>query len=211
MHLKSRFLFIGMGMLICFFLIIYTSTARAYETSEAAKDLTAMGLAYSTHIFFHELGHQVVADEVGAEAHNMSFMTRRNGQFYFGLSTYKSMPAESKLAYAAGGDRMAGYTFEYALQSYRNHPTTFNKALLFFSGADFLIYTLIANYQNPENDTYDPNLIRKETGCSKETLLGMVAAKTFTNAYRVMNEDANFIPYISVDKHSALFMVQFHF
>ena len=188
-----------------------TKTAGAYESMEAAKGLTAVGLAYSTHIFFHELGHQVVADDVGAEAHNMYFMTKKNGRFYFGLSTYKSIPEESKLSYAVGGERMAGYTFEYALQSYRHKPTTYNKALLFFSGADFLLYTAMANYVDPDNNFYDPNLIRKETGCSKDKLLGIVAAKTFMNAYRIMDEDANFVPYIMVDNHSASFMVRFKF
>lgn len=211
MFYKTRPFIISITLIICLLLLITSSKTRAYETSEAVKDMTTLGLAYSTHIFFHELGHQVVADDVGAEDHNMSFLTRRNGQFYFGLSTYQNIPVESKLAYAAGGDRMAGYTFEYALQSYRNNPTTFNKALMFFSGADFLIYTMIANYQNPDNDMYDPNLIRKETGCSKEMLLGMVAAKTFANAYRVMNKDANFVPYIMVDRDSASFMMQIKF
>ncbi|MBN1850523.1 MAG: hypothetical protein JW932_18285 [Deltaproteobacteria bacterium] len=204
-------LFIMHTSLILFIMLSSNTNAPAYETTAAIKDMASLGLAYSTHIFFHELGHQVVADDVGAEGHNMTFLTKKNGQFYFGLSTYQNIPAESKLAYAAGGDRMAGYTFEYALQSYRNHPTTFNKALMFFSGADFLIYTIIANYQNPGNDMYDPNLIRKETGCSKETLLGIIAAKTLANAYRVMNKDANFAPYIMVDRDSASFMMRFNF
>ena len=183
----------------------------AYDFSEGAKGTFFIGAAYSTHLFMHELGHHIVAGDVGGKSLDMRFFTRKNGNFYFGLSSAKGIPKESKLSYAAGGDRMAGYTFEYALQSYRQKPTTFNKALMFFSGADFLFYTAFANYYEPDKLSYDPNRIRHETGCSKDMLLGIVAAKTFMNAYRVMNEDANFIPYIMVNKTSASFMVKFIF
>ena len=175
------------------------------------EDPAAIGLAYMAHLFFHELGHQVVADEVGADSHRISFFTNKNGKFYPGVSTYKSIPKESKLPYAAGGERMASFIFEYALQSYRQEPTTFNKALMFFSGADFLAYTLLANYVHPDNDMYDPNIIRAETGFSKEMLLSVVAAKTLLNAYRVINEDANFTPIVWVDKNSAGIGIHFHF
>jgi hypothetical protein len=163
------------------------------------------------HLFFHELGHEVVADEVGADSHSISFFTNKNGKFYPGVSTYKSIPKESKLPYAAGGERMASFTFEYALQSYRREPSTFNRALMFFSGVDFLAYTLLANYVHPDNDMYDPNIIREEIGCSKETLLSIVAAKTLLNAYRVINEDADFTPMVWVDKKSAGIMIRFNF
>lgn len=89
------------------------------------------------------------------------------------------MPAKSLLPYAVGGERMASYTFEYSLQSYRNNPTTDNKALmLFFSCVNFLGYTVMGNYLNPENNMYDPNIIREEAGCSKEMLLGLFLTKT---------------------------------
>jgi len=167
------------------------------------NDVASIGSAYATHIFMHEMGHQVVAEEVGADSPQMSFFTRKGGTFYPGLSTHKGIPQESKLPYAAGGERMAGFTFEYALQSYHRKPTTYNKALMFFSCTDFIVYTLMANYVNPENDTYDPNLIREETGLSKEALLSLVMAKSLLNTYRVMNPDARVIPMIWVDKESA--------
>jgi hypothetical protein len=115
------------------------------------------------------------------------------------------------LPYAVGGERMAGYTFEYALESYRREPTTYNKALMFFGCADFLAYTLLANYVHPDNDMYDPNLIRAETGLSKEALVSLVAIKTLMNTYRVFNENASFTPMIRVDKVSAAFMISFEF
>ncbi|GAG48033.1 unnamed protein product, partial [marine sediment metagenome] len=83
--------------------------------------------------------------------------------------------------------------------------------LMFFSCADFLAYTLLANYVNPDNDMYDPNLIREETGLSKEVLLGLVLAKSFLNAYRVMNQDARVIPIIWIDKESAALLLCFRF
>ena len=112
---------------------------------------------------------------------------------------------------AVGGERMAGFTFNYALDSYHYQATTFNKALLFFSCADFFIYTLLGNYVHPENDLYDPNLIREETGLSKGTLLSVVAVKSLLNAYRVVNEDARFFPMIAVDNKTAAFLIGFEF
>jgi len=141
----------------------------------------------------------------------MSFFTWKGGNFYPGLSTYKNIPQESKLPYTVGGERMAGFTFEYALQSYHRKPTTYNKALMFFSCADFLAYTLLANYVNPENDMYDPNLIRQETGLSKEVLLGLVITKSFLNAYRVTNPNARVIPVIMLDKERTALILRIPF
>jgi hypothetical protein len=157
------------------------------------------------------MGHQIVADDVGAKSHRMSFFTSQNGKFYPGVSLYKSIPEESKLPYAAGGERMAGYTFEYALQSYRQNPTTFNKALMFFSNVDFLAYTVMANYVYPDNDMYDPNIIREETGVGKEILLSFAAAKMLINTYRIFDEDVPFSPVIEVDKHSVFLKLRFNF
>ena len=198
---------IMMGLLVCLFLMGNAQTACAF----GFRDVASIGAAYMTHLSLHELGHQVVAEEVGADTPQISFFTRRNGRFYPGLSTYKNIPEQSKLPYAVGGDRMAGVTFDYALQSYRYQPTTFNKALLFFSCADFFVYTLLGNYVHPENDLYDPNLIREETGLSKGALLSIVAVKSLLNAYRVVNEDARLFPMIAVDHNSAAFLIGFQF
>jgi len=80
-----------------------------------------------------------------------------------------------------------------------------------FGCMDFLVYTLLANYVSPENDLYDPNLIRKETGLSKGVLLALVGAKSLLNTYRVFNRDAKLIPVIWADKNSAAFMLCFRF
>ena len=204
---KIRPVVIARGLMVCLFFVPQAERAYAFDFEDAA----AIGAAYTTHLFMHEMGHQVVAEEAGADSPQMSFFTWKGGNFYPGLSTCKNIPQESKLSYAVGGERMAGFTFEYALQSYRREPTTYNKALMFFSCADFLAYTLLANYVNPENDMYDPNLIRQETGLSKEVLLSLVMAKSFLNAYRVMNPDARVIPMIWVDKESAALMLRIPF
>lgn len=198
---------IAAGLIVCLFFMPTAERASAFNFEDAA----AIGAAYTTHLFLHEMGHQVVAEEVGADSPQMSFFTRKGGNFYPGLSTHKSIPQESKLPYAAGGERMAGFTFEYALQSYHRKSTTYNKALMFFSCTDFLVYTLLANYGNPENDMYDPNLIREETGLSKEVLLSLVMARSLLNTYRVMNKDAKFVPMIWVDKESAALVFRIPF
>ena len=197
----------GTGLALCVLLLFSPIDVLAFDF----KDAASIGAAYTTHLFFHEMGHQVVAEDVGADSHKMHFFAVKDGKLYPGLSTYKDIPKESKLPYAVGGDRMAGFTFEYALQSYRRKPTTFNKALMFFSCVDFPVYTLLANYVSPDNEMYDPNLVRSETGCSKEVLLSLVMAKSLLNAYRIMDQDANFTPMISVDKQSALLTIRFNF
>lgn len=199
------------GLLLFISFTPRNEAAFAFDLTKTAKDVVAIGAAYSTHLFLHELGHQVVADDVGAESHEMNFLTRRNNKFYFGLSTYQNIPVESKLPYAVGGERMAGLTFEFALQSYRQKPTIYNKALMLISGVDFLAYTLVSNYASPEDDVYDPNLIRTETGISKGMLLSLVAAKSLLNAYRVWDEKAHFIPLVWTDKKSAGLAIRFEF
>jgi hypothetical protein len=181
--------------------------AQAWEWS----DMVDIGMAYVTHLYLHELGHQVIADEVGAENHQIQFMKQKNGQYYLGLSTYDKIPQKSKLPYAVGGDRMAGLTFEYGLASYRERPTTFNKALLLFTTVDFVGYTLLSNYVHSGDNMYDPNLIREETGISKELLLGMVLTKALVNTYRVFSGSDRLTPEIRTDTDSATFVLNFHF
>lgn len=175
------------------------------------KDILSIGAAYTTHLFLHETGHQAVAARVGAKQSEMHFFTNKKGNFYPGLSTYEDIPEESKLPYAVGGEQTAACTFEYALDSYRDEPSTYNKALMFFSCFDFFAYTLLANYVKTEDDMYDPNLIREETGCSKEMLLSLVTAKTLLNAYRIANPDFKVAPVIWVNDTSAALMLRVPF
>lgn len=195
------------GFLVWLLLVRPAQPAFAFQLN----DIISVGAAYTTHLFLHEMGHQVVAQEVGAAGSEIHFLTNKGGDFYVGISTYDSIPEESRLPFALGGERMSGFTFDYALESYRKHPTTYNKALLFFSGADFLAYTLVSNYIYPNAHMYDPNLVRDETGCSKEVLLSLVLGKTLLNAYRVANPDVNFAPEVWVDNRSAALLLRFPF
>ena len=201
--LKSMAIVFFAGLLI----IAQNHNVTAFDLGE----VVAIGTAYSTHIFLHEVGHQVVADEVGADSSHMSFFTFKQGKFYPGLSTSKGIPEESVLSHAAGGESMATYTFEYALDSYRRSPTTFNKSLLFFTCVDFVLYTVMSNYITPDDETYDPTIIRDETGCSKELFLSLVLAKSMVNTYRIYNQDANIVPMILIDRNSAALVFQFSF
>jgi len=185
-----------------------TPTAHAFDY---IKDTAAIGAAFMTHLTLHEIGHQAVAAEVGADSAQMRFFSMKDGKFYPGLSTHENVPEDSRLPYAIGGEYMACHTFEFALQSYRQKPTTYNRALMFFSGTDFVWYTLLAFYVYPQDDSYDPNSIREETGLSKEMMLSFVVAKALMNVYRVYNKDAKFIPMLRVDKTSAALVVRFDF
>jgi hypothetical protein len=196
----------------CFLIVLLVACgpmkrAQAWEWS----DMVDIGMAYMTHLYLHELGHQVIADEVDAENHQIQFLKQEKGQYYLGLSTYDKIPEKSKLPYAVGGDRMAGLTFEYGLASYREKPTTYNKALIFFTTVDFVGYTLLSNYVHSEDNMYDPNLIREETGIDKELLLGMVMTKAMINAYRFVSGDDRLTPEIRTDTHSAAFVLNYHF
>lgn len=193
------------------FVVIIASIPRWTRAMEL-KDVVLVGAAYGTHLFLHDYGHRVVAEEVGADPPKMHFFGVKHGALYTVLFAYKSsMPEESKLPLAAGGYWMEGYTFEFALQSYHLEPTTYNKALMVFSCVNFLAYTWLANYAHPESNMYDPNLIRTEIGLSKGAMLSFVTTKTALNAYRIFNPKAKLIPWIRLDKTSAALMIGIQF
>ena len=198
------------ALLLIAVLLLFSSPSNAFA-SDYATDTAAIAAAFVTHLTLHEMGHQVVAEEAGADSPKMQFFVRKNGKFYPGLSTHKGIPKKSRLSYALAGERMAGSTFEYALDSYHRKPTTYNKALMFFSCTDFLWYTLLANYMHDDNDTYDPTIVRQETGLSKEMLLSLVMVKSFMNAYRVYNKDARFMPAIMVGRSNVAFVIRYDF
>ena len=79
--------FISMFLLFSSFMLPCPG-ALAFDFEDAAS----IGAAYTTHLFFHEMGHQVVAEDVGADSPQMNFFTRKNGRFYPGLSTYQNNP-----------------------------------------------------------------------------------------------------------------------
>jgi hypothetical protein len=192
-------------------LIILSLTSSRLAWSFNFFDLFEIGSAYLTHLTIHEMGHQIVADEVGATNHKITFFTEKKGDFYLGLSTYDSIPSESRLPYAMGGERMNSISYEYHLAAYRRNPTTFNKTMLFFDTTSFLGYTLLANYVNPDNKGYDPTLIRTEIGMSKELMLSFVLTKTALNTWRIFHPEMRWTPVLESDFESVKFKLVYCF
>lgn len=194
---------------LSFFIFSQASFSNAGEIG--FTDLMEIGSAYLTHLSLHELGHQLVADEVGVTNHKITFFTHKRGEFYLGLSTYDSIPKESRLPYAMGGERMVSVSFEYNLEAYQRNPTTFNKAMLFFDTFDFFAYTLLANYVNPDNYCYDPTLMRAEMGMSKGMMLSLVTIKTALNTWRIFNPQTHWSPVLESDFNSVRFQLRYRF
>ena len=166
-------------------------------------DVFQVGAAFITNFTVHELGHEVVANYVGAKGSELNFLTSQNGSFFLGTSTVSEIDDKSRLPYHMGGEFFADMTFEHALKDYRQNPTTYNKSLVFFSGTDFAWYCLYAYYLSDGHSYYDPVSIQKETGLSKDTIFSIALAKTMVNTYRVYSGQDRVIPYFTVDKYSA--------
>lgn len=184
--------------------------SRAEEWS--ITDPLAVGLAFLTNLAVHESGHFMIADGVGAEDASLKFFSREQGTFFLGLSTASDIPDESVFTYRLGGEIAASYTFELALQRVRRRPTTYNSALLFFSGTDFFWYTLYAFYLAPEEDgRYDPVGVREVTGFSRTTMLAAASAQLGANLYRVLSGSDFLIPSFEYDRRGASFHLTYRF
>ena len=57
-----RLMAMGVSWTAWLFLVAPAHNARAFDV----KDVVSISAAYTTHLFFHEMGHHVVAQEVGA-------------------------------------------------------------------------------------------------------------------------------------------------
>jgi hypothetical protein len=122
-----------------------------------------------------------------------------------GLSNATGVPDDSVLTYRLGGEIAASYTFELALHGYREQPTAYNRALLFFSGTDFFWYTLYAFYLSPQENTfYDPVGIRESTGLPRGVIVAAAATQLAANAWRVASGTDRVAPSFSFDRRSAL-------
>jgi len=167
------------------------------------SDALQIGAAFLTNLAVHEFGHEVVANNVGAEDSKLNFFKKSGGNFFLGTSTVSNIDQGSILPYAMGGEFFADLTFEHALQGYRNSPNTYNRSLLLISGTDFLWYCFYAFYVSNDNPSYDPITISKETGISKDMLFSVALAKTLANAYRIYSGQDKIVPYFKVDRSSA--------
>ncbi len=202
-------------------LTLTPATARSSEGAKQRSSVTlewsvtdplAIGLAFLSNIAIHESWHYLIAEGVGAGDATLKFFSQEDGAFFLGLSTVRNLPEESSITYKLGGEIAASYTFEFALQGYRQRPTTYNAALLFFSGTDLFWYTVFAFYLAPEEDArYDPVGVREVTGFSRGTLLGAASAQLAANAYRVWSGADRVVPSFSYDRRSALLNLTLRF
>ena len=89
---KTFFIVVVPILIVWLFFVPDNERAYAFDFT----DIGAIGAAYMTHLSLHEIGHQIVAEESGADSPKMSFFTKKDGRLYPGLSTYKDIPKESK-------------------------------------------------------------------------------------------------------------------
>lgn len=165
------------------------------------SDFFQAGTAYMTHIVAHETGHNAMAHMAGAEDVRMGFFQQQSGNFFVGVSSVGEIEKKSLLPFRAAGLVASSHTFDLALLSYRAQPTTYNKALLFFSGTDFLWYSVWSFYINESDDpSYDPVGISQGTGLSSEAILSVALVQTALNAFRLYSGDDTYIPYVAVDE-----------
>ena len=174
------------------------------EVPSTPAEIIMFGAAFLTNLAVHEVGHEVVAQHVGASGSRLEFFQTRNGQFFLGTSSVEDIDGDSILPYTMGGEFFADLTFEHALQDYRKKPNMYNQSLLFYSGIDFAFYCFYAFYASEEHPEYDPITISEETGISRDHLFSIVLVKTMINAYRIYSGEDHVIPYFTVDKHSAM-------
>jgi hypothetical protein len=182
----------------------WTRPAAAADRAWFSTSLE-VGLAFMTNLAVHESGHVLIAAGAGARSATLKFFGEDNGSYFLGLSNATGVPDDSVLTYRLGGEIAASYTFELALHGYREQPTAYNRALLFFSGTDFFWYTLYAFYLSPqENPFYDPVGIRESTGLPRGVIVAAAATQLAANAWRVASGTDRVAPSFSFDRRSAL-------
>lgn len=153
-----------------------------------------------------------MAQQAGAEDARIDFFEHQGNNLFLGLSTVKKIDEASLVPYRLGGEAAANHLFDASLSNYRNRPTTYNKALLFFSGVDFLWYSFWTLYiQDKQDPSYDPVGISQETGLPSHTILGMAALQTALNTYRVSSGSDRLLPYLGLDRTRAEIGVRIQF
>ena len=153
-----------------------------------------------------------MAQQAGAEDARLDFFKHQGNNLFLGLSTVKKIDNASVVPYRVGGEAAASHLFDASLLNYRDHPTTYNKSLLFFSGMDFLWYSFWTLYlQDDQDPSYDPVGISQETGLPAHAILGMAAFQTALNTYRVNSGSDLLVPYFDLDRTRAEMGVRIQF
>ena len=193
---------------VFFGITMATPSAQAFTVS----DILQGSGAFLTHLMIHESGHYVMAHMGGSQDVRLEMFKNQGGNFFVGLSSAEGIDPESVLPFRTAGVAASNHLFNVALSSYRAYPTTFNKALLFFSGTDFLWYSVWSFYiQGTDDPSHDPVGIAQETGLSPHAVAGIALLQAAVNAYRVSSGDDTVVPYLSLDRRWTKFGVQFRF
>ena len=201
-----------MKLVLCIILIMTlmaAQPAKAYES--AIIDIIQVGSAFATNLTVHEYGHAIVGSSVGAEGISVSFLSKRKNNLFLGYTSTSKIDDKAYPSFALGGEIGVNMSLEYALHRFRKEPTTYNKALLFFSGTDFLWYTVYTFYFNEDNPDSDPNILHRETGISKDTLLVAAVTQSLLNGYRVFSGSDTVIPYMTFDREAIGFHIKVSF
>jgi len=175
-------------------------------------DLLPITMAFLTNLAIHESGHFIIAESLGAQENTLDFFSRKEGSFFLGLSTVRSIDEKARVPYIMGGEVATSLSFEVTLHRYRVSPTLYNRALLFFNGTEFLWYSIYAFYFENANDSrHDPVAIVHETGLRPEMILVIATTQAALNVYRVYSGQDRLIPYFTFDQRSASFWIGVRF
>jgi hypothetical protein len=197
-----------LGMLIIIFLV---AAQPAQAINAPSNKFVQVSSAFVTNLIAHEYGHAVVGSTVGGEGLSVEFFTKEKNNLFLGHTAVDRIEDRSYPAFALGGEIGASVSFEYALYAYRQEPTWYTKSLLFFSGTDFLWYTLYTFYVNPDNPESDPNVLVEKTGISKDVLISVAVTQSLLNGYRVISGEDTVIPQFTFDKNSIGFNLKIPF
>lgn len=202
-------------LLTVLMVLTLTGTPWAIQPAQASdiavEDLLHIGTAFFTNLTAHEYGHAIVGNSVGAEGVSVTFFAKEKNNLFLGYTSIRRIDDKAFPSFALGGEIGASVSFEYALQRFRRQPTTYNKALLFFSGTDFLWYSLYTFYVNKDNPDADPNILHKETGISKDIILSLALTQSLLNGYRVVSGKDRIVPYFTFDNRSIGFHLKVPF
>lgn len=201
-----------MKILISILIAVVLMAAQPVKAFEPdLQDIVQIGTAFVTNLTVHEYGHAIVGSSVGAEGISVSFMSKQKNNLFFGYTSTRKIDDTAYPSFALGGEIGVNMSFEYALYKFRNEPTAYNKALLSFSGTDFLWYTVYTFYFNEDNPDADPNILHRETGISKDALLAAAVTQSLLNGYRVFSGEDKVIPYLTFTSNSIGFNVKVPF
>lgn len=183
----------------------------AHASDIKVENLLHVGTAFITNLTAHEYGHAIVGNSVGAEGISVTFFSKEKNNLFLGYTSMRRIDEKAYPSFALGGEIGANMSFEFALQRFRRQPTTYNRALLFFSGTDFLWYSLYTFYVNKDNPDADPNILHKELGISKDAILGVAMTQSLLNGYRVISGEDRLIPYFTFDQTTIAFHIKVPF